>query len=326
MQARRRLLFDKACRFLSEIKPSSTSAAGSSKPIIRAKGSKEMGRKKADCYRRITRAQVLPRSPTIYMAHNPWPPAPVDNFITLMREKGTILPNGGLATPNGASFSRISQPPTRSRCEAMLHDAFAGLSGMRMVEELAQLARAKLSMAELLELRYKIDVMLQGREALVLRDSYTASSASIACALSTDGRSRGSTGQGCSGSRAMTSRTDSRAGLGFADQTPPRALLDPLGRAAPAPRFTAHAGTERLRLRVASRQHILLPPQTARPAPQLLTAAMPSEPGGAAIVTHRRISDEAREMLAEIGARGQSDFREARKGGSGGLDGMRTSA
>lgn len=232
-----------------------------------------------------------------------------------MREKGTILQNGGLATPNGASFSRISQPPTRSRCEAMLHDAFAGLSGMRMVEELAQLARAKLSMAELLELRYKIDVMLQGREALVLRDSYTASSASIACALSTNGRSRGSTGQGCSGSRAMTSRTDSRAGLGFADQTPPRALLDPLGRAAPAPRFTAHAGTERLQLRVASRQHILLPPQTARPAPQLLTAAMPSEPGGAAIVTHRRISDEAREMLAEIGARGQSDFREPRKRG-----------
>lgn len=98
MQARRRLLFDKACRFLSEIKPSSTSAAGSSKPIMRAKGSKEMGRKKADCYRRITRAQVLPRSPTMYMLIGARPYSSHSNYYIIISPLPSSRQSSQIAT------------------------------------------------------------------------------------------------------------------------------------------------------------------------------------------------------------------------------------
>ncbi|KAL1495361.1 hypothetical protein AB1Y20_016730 [Prymnesium parvum] len=87
--------------------------------------------------------------------HMPWPPLPVDNFVSLIRDHDSRLPK--TASP------RVPLPsPQRSP----RHSSSRGAPGstLKLVDELAEIARLNLSELELHELRRRLDSFAKARE------------------------------------------------------------------------------------------------------------------------------------------------------------------
>ena len=91
--------------------------------------------------------------------HLQWPPQPVDSFVTLLRDQGDpwgsrlATPRLTPRTPRHVTSSQSRRAATILRDDPLSLLSGAARPGLKLVDELAEISRARLGLTELHELR-----------------------------------------------------------------------------------------------------------------------------------------------------------------------------